>query len=232
MTPAVHDIQISPKYWAGAAEESRQQFARLKQRIEQDPKNFEAWTTLGALVWLDFHEVEIAAKILEQVISRDPQRVAAYFWLAKCYFHDWARSDFAIPYLEDALKIEPQNPECLSLLGSCYQDVYMPVKEYAQCYVKALHSAPDWPILRSMAVDALLDAGQRPTALKIAIKASQCKRVEPSTQDQIERYFEQVVTGRAGSRRLSLALAIRLVRRCIRHMLGLGKGSYTRWAVL
>ncbi|MBS0607226.1 MAG: tetratricopeptide repeat protein [Verrucomicrobia bacterium] len=176
----------------------KQYRAYLEKQISSDPNNVQALIHLGVLSWEPFHEREKAVEYLSKTIALDSKNVEARFWLAKCYYHDFCAYAKSREVLLEALEIDPNSPECLSLLASVIMDTTENINEAISCYEKAIISAPDWPALYRSLSQLCLDNNNPAKAESCVRKGLKCKPLAVPPKNDIEDYFEKIVTERSG----------------------------------
>ncbi|MBS0649666.1 MAG: tetratricopeptide repeat protein [Verrucomicrobia bacterium] len=176
----------------------KQYRAYLEKQIGSDPNNVQALIHLGVLSWEPFHEREKAVEFLSKTITLDSKNVEARFWLAKCYYHDFCAYAKSREALLEALEIDPNSPECLSLLASVIMDTTENVNEAISCYEKAIISAPDWPALYRALSQFYLDNNNLTKAESCIREGLKCKPLAAPPKNDIEDYFEKIVTERSG----------------------------------
>ncbi|MBS0622089.1 MAG: tetratricopeptide repeat protein [Verrucomicrobia bacterium] len=148
--------------------------------------------------------------VLEDVIRQGYKCVEPYFWLAKCYYHDLMDSKRTEELLRQGLLYEPNNAESLDLLAGSLKDQGKSLSVHLPYQIAAVAAAPTWPHLSEHAVHTLCEVGQWDLAYKIAFEARNCETVEPAP-DAISKYFEYVITGRAGMKGSPLQLSKELL---------------------
>lgn len=175
------------------------QLKRLHQTLELDSSNVEAHIQLGVLLFEHFHRDYEAISHFTKALKDDPQNDDALFWLAVCHYLCFCEYSKAKDALEKALKLNPNRPDCLSLMASaiweCNHDL-----DQAIFYIKrSLELAPDWPTIYYQFARFLLEKNQVEEAEKTAKKGMQYRNALSFFTNDIERYFELVITGRASS---------------------------------
>jgi tetratricopeptide (TPR) repeat protein len=159
------------------------------------PDDPAAWLRYGRLLFEPAHDSEGALGAFRRALDLDPRSVEARFWLAAVHQHDF-ESAKARALLEEALEIDPSSPECLSLLPWVLGDLHVPHAECIAACRRAIAAAPSWRSPREALVTALVEAGEFDAAADELAALDQLPVLTPPT-DTVDRYFEEVVTGRA-----------------------------------
>jgi tetratricopeptide (TPR) repeat protein len=170
----------------------------LEDRIKNDPRDVFALINLGVLEFEYYHESEKAVEHLIQAEKYDPSNVIVKFWLAKCLSYDFFEYEKAKEKLKEALRINPNSPECWSQMESILSENHESLTEALECVQKAIRLAPDWPMLRSKCawLYYLLnkcDLAKAEIQIAMQIPALESGKIT----NEVERYYENVVTGRA-----------------------------------
>lgn len=169
----------------------------LQKRIEENEQDVEALISLGALEFEYFRNDEEAILLLEKAIHLDPLNIKAKFWLAMCLYYDCFAYSKAEKLLNEALQLDPNRPECLSLMAWIVRESKGPVNRAMEYVQKAIAYAPDWPMLRFQLARLFLSIGKFEAAEKEVQLAMQMPLLDPKdTSNDVERYYENVVTGR------------------------------------
>ncbi len=174
----------------------KEYYAWLENAFKQNPSNVDVLIHLGIMSWEPFHESERAIEFLQKAISLDPENVEARFWLAKCYYHDYCSYERAKQLLLEAIQIDPHRADCLSLLSSIIMDTTKNITEAIQYREKAVLEASDWPMLRFMLANLYLQIGEVEKAEFHAKKGLECNQLTTSPKNDIDDYYEKIVTGR------------------------------------
>ncbi|MBS0620982.1 MAG: tetratricopeptide repeat protein [Verrucomicrobia bacterium] len=173
-------------------------YNRLKRDLRNSSQDVSALIQISALDFEYFHRHKEAVDYLERAINLSPQNSDARFWLAACLYHDFCDYDKAEQVLREALQLAPNRADCLSLLASISWHSGKSL-ENAVCYLrKAVEAAPDWPLLRHKLATYLLELNQVICAeqeIKLALALEQSPPMQ--TNNEVEFYYENVVTGRA-----------------------------------
>jgi tetratricopeptide (TPR) repeat protein len=177
-----------------------QYYICLQQDLRKNPRDVAVLIQIGALEFEYFHHHEIAIDYLQRAIELDPKNIDAHFWLAACLYHDFCDYERARQMLEKALQLDPARADCLSLLASISWHSGEPLINAINYLRKAIKFAPDWPLLRHKLATLLLELNQIEQAEQQIREALALVRPLPrQTQNEVEYYYENVVTGRAWS---------------------------------
>jgi len=175
-----------------------QYYNRLKQDLQNNPQDVAALIQIGALEFEYFHRHNKAIDYLQQAINLNPKNIDARFWLAACLYHDFCEYEKAEHVLKEALQLAPNRADCLSLLASITWHSGSPLEQAISYLRKAVEAAPDWPLLRHKLATLLLELHQIEQAEQEIKKALALSQSPPKqTQNEVEYYYEYVVTGRA-----------------------------------
>lgn len=170
----------------------------LKQDLQNDPRDVVALIQIGALEFEYFHRHKEAIDYLQQAIDLDPKNIDARFWLAACLYHDFCEYEGAEKVLREALQLDPNRADCLSLTASISWHSEKPLENAISYLRKAVEAAPDWPLLRHKLATLLLELNQVEQAEQEIKKALALSKSSPrQTQNEVEYYYENTVTGRA-----------------------------------
>ena len=170
----------------------------LKEKVKNNPRDIASLIQIGALDFEYFHRHQDAVDYLQRAINLDQENVDARFWLAACLYHDYCDYANAEKVLREALKLDPYRADCLSLLASVSWNTGKPLDIAVSYLKKAVEIAPDWPLLRHKLATLLLESNQIELAgLEIKKALSSATSLPKQTQNEVEYYYENVVTGRA-----------------------------------
>jgi tetratricopeptide (TPR) repeat protein len=172
--------------------------SHLENIKKSNPNNIDALIKLGILEFEYFHNHENAIAYFEKAIQLDPKSIDARFWLSACLYYDFGEYEKAEPYLKEALQLDPNRPECLSLMASIISGTHRPILNAIPYIQKAIRLAPDWPSLRYQLAELLLALGDGHAAEQEANIALHIIPLSPeSITNEVDRYYETVITGRA-----------------------------------
>lgn len=179
-------------------QEVDQYYNRLKQDLRNNPHDVDTLIQIGALEFEYFHRHNEAVHYLQQAINLNPKNIDAYFWLAACLYHDFCDYKKAEEVLREALQLDSNRADCLSLLASISWHSGKPLENAISYLKQAVKIAPDWPLLRHKLATLLLELNQIEEAEQEIKKALALAPLVPKqTQNEVEFYYENVVTGRA-----------------------------------
>ncbi|MBS0607227.1 MAG: tetratricopeptide repeat protein [Verrucomicrobia bacterium] len=171
--------------------------AYCEKELALNPNNIQALILLGVLLWEPFHEDDKAIEYLTKAIALDPKNVEARFWLAACYYHDFCAYEKSKSLLLEALEIDPNRPECLALLATIIMDTTKDINFSVTLLERAVNFAPDWPMLWLSLARRYIRMADPDKAESCIQKGLQCKLLTCKPKNNLENYFENIVTGRS-----------------------------------
>jgi len=183
--------------------------SELQQRLQINPKDIEALIHLGVLEFEHFHKSELALSLLEKAVQMDPLNVDAKFWLGMSLLFDYFEYEKAESLWKEALLIDPKRADCLSMIAWSITDNNGPPHEAIKYAQQAVLFAPNWPSLRYELAELLFilnDIKGAEAELKEVMKIGPLDPLK--IKNEIERYYETVVTGRSWDEKKKSSLSL------------------------
>ena len=182
-------------------EENQKKVDALDAILKNDPKNIQALLKKGFYLFDDRVDGN-AIETFNKVIEIDPNCIDAYVWLAELYIYHWSEVQKADEALKKALKINPDNAAVHRLIASGYLEAYpggYSKQDILYHLKKAIELEPSWIAPRVSLISLLFVEGQYALAKKELDEAyGQFQDDFPEPKDDMERYYEQLITGRFG----------------------------------
>ena len=182
-------------------EENQKKVDALDAILKNDPKNIQALLKKGFYLFDDMVDGK-AIETFNKVIEIDPNCVDAYVWLAELYIYHWADTPKADKVLQKALVIDQNRADVHKLLGSGYMRYYperYSKDEILYHFRRAIELEPSWIAPRGYLIEYLFNDSEYDLAKKELDEAyAQLQENFPVPEDDMEKYYEQFVTGRSG----------------------------------
>jgi tetratricopeptide (TPR) repeat protein len=183
--------------------------SRLQERLDRNPQDVDALVHLGALLFEYFHESEQALSLLQKAVELDPLNVNAKFWLAMSLSFDYFEYTKAEKILQEVLKLDGHHAASLGLIAWIIRDNNGPLDQAIEYAQKALIYAPDWPMLWCQLAELLLTTGDVKGAEEEIQKIFKIPPMDlEKITNEVEYYYENVVTGRGWSEEKKRSLYI------------------------
>ena len=177
--------------------------AALEQRLKNNPHDREALIHRAVMLYDFYQEPDEAAAILQSIVDKDPNCVDAYLWIGE--FERFFTGDFdkAVEYLKQAIVIDPNRADCHALLAGVLQE-YANINpaEIEYHYRKSFELEPTFFNPRFYLANYFFKLGKFKAAkheLEEALKYT--TNYEWPTNNPVERYYEDMITGRLNSDR-------------------------------
>jgi cytochrome c-type biogenesis protein CcmH/NrfG len=123
--------------------QSMDQVKLLKEALEKDPKNVNAWISLGNML-MDTSRFSEAADAYEKALAIDPKNTDVRVDLGTCY-KNTGKPDMAVKEYRKALEVNPQHLHALKNMGIVFAYDLRDNKEAVKAFEKALAIAPNDP---------------------------------------------------------------------------------------
>jgi tetratricopeptide (TPR) repeat protein len=172
----------------------------LQKKAQANPQDVNAFIHLGILEFEYFHNHDQAIAFLEKAIQIDPSSISAKFWMAMCLYYDFGEYEKAEAVVNEILKLKSDHTESLSLMAWIIRGLNRPLTQAIDLVRTAIAYQPDWPMLRCQLATFLFLVGDIKHAQEEIDKIFQIPSLDPQkTTNEVERYYESVVTGRSWS---------------------------------
>lgn len=169
----------------------------LEQRLQANPRDFDALLQKGILLYEPFHQSDQAEQILESLITQDPHNLDAYFWLAECLCDHFADYKKAEKILHAALQLDINRADCHLLFAEALLQQNKDEELIEFHYRKCIELEPSWIAPRKYLANFLYHKGDFSLAkheLEEALKYMPISMQKPV--DAIQEHYESMVTGR------------------------------------
>ena len=123
--------------------QSMDQAKLLKEALAKDPKNVDAWISLGNMM-MDSSKFSEAIDAYEKALAIDPKNIDVRVDMGTCY-RNAGKPDIAIREYRKALEMNPQHLHALKNMGIVYAYDLRDGKEAVKVFEKALAIAPNDP---------------------------------------------------------------------------------------
>jgi cytochrome c-type biogenesis protein CcmH/NrfG len=123
--------------------QSMDQVKLLREALAKDPKNVNAWISLGNMM-MDSSRFSEAIDAYEKALAIDPGNVDVRVDMGTCY-RNTGKPDLAVKEYRKALEVNPQHMHALKNLGIVYAYDLKDSKEAVKAFEKALAVAPNDP---------------------------------------------------------------------------------------
>jgi len=181
----------------------------LYEKIQKKTQDISTFIHLGILEFEYFHNHDQAMLFLEKAIQIDPLNISAKFWMAMCLYYDFCEYEKAEVVIKEILKLNPYHPESLSLMAWIIRGLNRPLNQAIEYIRTAITYQPDWPMLRCQLATFLFLVGDIKHAQEEVKKIFQIPSLNPQKiANEVERYYESVVTGRSWDNKEKNALTI------------------------
>ena len=177
--------------------------AALEQRLKNNPHDREALIHRAVMLYDFYQEPDEAAAILQSIVDKDPNCVDAYLWIGE--FERFFTGDFdkAVEYLKQAVAIDPNRADCHALLAGVIAEFKATdPKEVEYHYRKSFELEPTFINPRFYLAYYFWKLGKFGEArheLEEALKY--VADGEWPTNNPVEEYYEDMITGRLSSNR-------------------------------
>jgi cytochrome c-type biogenesis protein CcmH/NrfG len=121
--------------------QSQQEISMLQDVLRKDPKNLNAWISLGNDL-MDSSRFDEAIAAYQKALDLDPKNVDVRVDMGTCY-RKVGKSDIAVKEYREALKINPNHQMALRNLGIVLEYDLKDNKQAIQAYEKYLQTAPN-----------------------------------------------------------------------------------------
>jgi tetratricopeptide (TPR) repeat protein len=119
----------------------QQEISMLQDVLRKDPKNLNAWISLGNDL-MDSSRYDEAIAAYQKVLDMNPKDVDVRVDMGTCY-RRIGKSDIAAKEYREALKINPNHPLALRNLGIVLEYDLKDNQQAIQAYEKYLQTAPN-----------------------------------------------------------------------------------------
>lgn len=123
--------------------QSMDQEKKLREILAQDPKNVNAWISLGNML-MDASRFGEAADVYQKALDLDPKNVDVRVDMGTCFRYA-GKPDSAIQEYRKALEINPQHLQALKNMGIVQAYDLRNTQEAVKAFEKALAIAPNAP---------------------------------------------------------------------------------------
>lgn len=128
---------------SGGAIQSMEQVKLLKEAVTRDPKNVNAWISLGNML-MDTSRYSEAADAYEKALAIDPKNVDVRVDMGTCY-KNIGKPDIAVKEYRKALELDPRHLNALKNLGVVLAYDLRDPAEAIKALEKAIEIAPNAP---------------------------------------------------------------------------------------
>jgi len=123
--------------------QSMAQEKMLKDAVAKDPKNVNAWITLGNMM-MDSSRFSEAVDAYQKALDIDPKNVNVRVDMGTCY-RNLRKPDMAVKEYRTALETDPKHLHAIKNLGIVYAYDLHDNKEAVKAFERALAVAPNDP---------------------------------------------------------------------------------------
>ena len=128
---------------SGGAIQSMEQVKMLQEAAAKDPKNVNAWISLGNMM-MDTSRFSEAADAYEKALAIDPKNVDVRVDMGTCY-RNMGKPDIAVKEFRKALELNPRHLTALKNLGVVLAYDLKDTAEAVKVLEKAIEIAPNAP---------------------------------------------------------------------------------------
>jgi len=121
--------------------QSMDQVKMLQEAAAKDPKNVNAWISLGNML-MDTKRFSEAIDAYEKALAIDPKNIDVRVDMGTCYRNS-GKPDMAIKEYRKALEVNPQHLHALKNMGIVYAYDLRDSKEAVKAFEKVLAIAPN-----------------------------------------------------------------------------------------
>ena len=182
--------------------------AALEQRLKNNPHDREALIHRAVMLYDFYQEPDEAAAILQSIVDKDPNCVDAYLWIGE--FERFFTGDFdkAVEYLKQAIVIDPNRADCHALLAGVLQEyVNINPAEVEYHYRKSFELEPTFLNPRFYLAQYFFELKRFSDARhEFEEMLKYLPNREWPTNNPVEEYYEDLITGRSRTNVKQLAL--------------------------
>lgn len=181
----------------------------LEKRLENNPEDIQALLHKGIMLFASTYlEHDAGLAILLSIIAKNPSYVDAYLWLGE--FYHFVNGDYheATKYLKIALEIDPMRADCHALLAGALQE-YPDIdpREVANHYRKSFELEPTFLNPRFYLAQYFFELERFSDARhEFEEMLKYLTNREWPTNNPVEEYYEDLITGRSRTNVKQLAL--------------------------